>query len=506
MSTVIRLPPELQKFLELPGPQTLVIRGAPGSGKTTLTLALLECFPGDRILVTCRVPSDELRREFPWLGDESSRTIQVVDTSNMDETVLDAARLIHQSRERLLSPGPEDAHDLAKFLWLPPPLQETWARIDPDRPALVIIDSWDALIEQYLALDRAGNAPLPDRGYIERLLIRRMSKTRAHVVLVLEREEQSALDYLVNGIVLTDRVATDERLQRWLTLGKLRGIRIDNAVYPYTLEGARFESILPLPPYSTLRPGPPDPEPDVMAGHLWPGSRAFANAFGRLAFGKTTLIELDESASSQVGDMLALPMIAHTIRAGGRVLLLPHSSTTPEDVLAGLQGTVTPEQFVAQTRIILPPGPEPQGEHDLWRAVIPIEKSTPSASLADPIDSGVLRFVSEGATPRTPGLIFVSLQGLMAVAAGRGIPLTKEFGLRLPEIFQTAIRGMPIHSVVLARHENELVGSLRVIASIRLQGSIRQGQIFLHGVAPWTPTYVLSEGSQHTPYDLRRVV
>jgi hypothetical protein len=94
----------------------------------------------------------------------------------------------------------------------------------------------------------------------------------------------------------------------------------------------------------------------------------------------------------------------------------------------------------------------------------------------------------------------------MAVTAGRGIPLTKEFGLRLPEVFQTAIRGLPLHSIVLARQENELVGALRVIATIRLQGSVRQGQIFLHGVAPWTPTYVLSEGSESTPYDLRRVV
>jgi hypothetical protein len=199
-------------------------------------------------------------------------------------------------------------------------------------------------------------------------------------------------------------------------------------------------------------------------------------------------------------------VVGHTIRQGGRVLMLPHSSTTPEDVLAGLKGSVTPEQFISHTRMILPPGPGPTGDSDLWRVVIPARKPGTNEPSQDPIDADALAFVQEGATPQTPGLIFVSLQGLMAVAAVRGIPLTREFGLRLPEVFQTAIRGTAIHALVLARQENELVGSLRVIATIRLRGSIRQGQIFLHGVSPWTPTYVLAKGSENFPYELRRVV
>ena len=507
MSGVVRLPEELLKFLDLPGPQTLLVRGPPGSGKTTLSLALLEAFHGDKFLVTSRVPNREINREFPWLGNNGSRHIEVVDTSEMEESVHDIARVINQAREYLLLPEPtREDREFAKFLWLPPPLQDTWARLRPPTPALIVIDSWDALVEQFLADEGHSEGPVPDRDQIERLLIRRMSRTPAHLVFIRERDDQTALDYLVNAVVVTDRTSKNDRLERWMTLMKLRGVRIENPVYPYTLESGRFESILPLRPYAELRSGPPDPEPDAMPSHIWPGARVFADNFGRLAFGKTTLLEMDTEVSGRVADVIVLPMVAHVLRQGGRVVMLPLSSQTPRDCYEMLNGAVPKERFLSHCRFVLAPGPIPPSSTEMWETVLPVARASERPTPATLLESEAIRFLREGASARTPGLLVVSVSGFISFVSSLGMRVTTETAARVAEAYQPAIRDVPVHAVIVAREEPELVAPLRVTAAVRVAVGIRQGRVFLHGIVPWTPSFVLTEGSETSPYELLRVV
>jgi KaiC/GvpD/RAD55 family RecA-like ATPase len=362
VSSVVRIPRELQEFLNLPGPQTLLLRGPPGTGKTTLSLAMLEAFKGDKLLVTSRVPGRELGREFPWLGNNGGRGIQLIDTSELDHSVQDVARTMHQAREYLLAPvGPED-REAAQFMWLPAPLQDAWSRVAPDRPSLIVIDSWDALVETFLGDGNESDGPVPDRAQIERLLIRRMGHAPAHIVFVLEREEQTALDYLVNAVVVTRRETSDERLSRWMSLLKLRGVRIENPNYPFSLEGGRFEGIMPIGPYHSLRPGRPDPEIEHLPGFLWPGSTDFASAFGRLPLGKITLVEMDEDASPEIANMICLPVVSQVLNANGRVLVLPHTSESPFEIWEGLEPSVPRTRFFSNLRIAISQGPVPKGQ------------------------------------------------------------------------------------------------------------------------------------------------
>lgn len=506
MSTVVRIPQELRDFLDLPEPQSLLIRGPPGSGKTTLTLALLEAFRGEKVLVTSRVPTWEIHREFPWLGENGGRSIEIVDTSEMEHSVHHAARSLAMARDQLLVPSMGREKDDLDFLWLPPPLQEAWAKLHQDRSSLLIIDSWDALIESYLGASNDADRPVPDRGEIERLLLRRMGKARAHLVFVLEREEQTALDYLVNGVLVTARETAEERLGRWLTLLKLRGVRIENPTYPFTLEGGRFESIVPLRPYGGLRIGAPEPEPDVLPGLLWPGSAAFAAAFGRLPYGRTTLIELDPSAARSVADMLSYPIAAHVLRKGGRAIILPHSSETPGEVFHAFNGHLSKEKFLSHVRLVVPPGPGVKGEEPFAPTILPLRRAAPGAPPEDPTESEAGRFVREHASEQSPGLLVVSIQGLLSLAASMGVDISAAAAGALPAAFQAMTRGAAVHSIVVARRGNDLAEQLRSIATVRIEVSIRQGRVFLRGLAPWTPNFVLIEGSATKPYDLLKVV
>jgi KaiC/GvpD/RAD55 family RecA-like ATPase len=506
LSTAIRIPRELQEFLNLPGPQTLLLRGPPGAGKTTLSLALLEAFKGSKILVTSRVPDRELSREFPWLGNNGGRSIQIIDTSEMRFTAHDISRTLRQQREMVVDMrGPED-RDAAQFAWLPDPIQEVWSRLSEDRPCLVVIDSWDALVESYLAGGASAEESIPDRGQIERLLIRQMGKAPAHLVFVLEREDQTALDYLVNGVVVTRRETSDQRLTRWMSLLKLRGVRIENPNYPFSLEGARFEGILPLGPVHSLRPGAPDPETEPMPGYIWPGSSDFAASFGRLGVGRITLLEVDEDASVEVPNLLTLPMVAHVLGAGGRVLMVPHSTNTPYDIWEGLNGSVPRARFISHVRMVVRPGPVPKGREEYWRTVLPIPRPEPGASPQDAQDSEAMRFLMEGATEQSPGLIVISLQGLVGVSQAMGLPIAPEMLARIPDSFQTATKAGPFHTILVGRKGSPILDIVRAVTSMRLVMNIQQGRVFVHGAAPWTPKFVLTEGNRERPYQLLRVV
>ncbi len=182
MSHTQRLPAELREFLRLPGPQSLLIRGPPGSGKTTLCLALLEAAAGYRILLTSRVSQTELQRGFPWLGENGTFQLQIVDTSAMETNLREVARVLTQPDVVIASTHAE-SRDLMEFLWLPSPVQEAWSRLPVDAPSILVIDSWDALIEQYLGGAGPHTDELPDRGEVERILLRRLAKGRSHVVI-----------------------------------------------------------------------------------------------------------------------------------------------------------------------------------------------------------------------------------------------------------------------------------------------------------------------------------
>lgn len=351
MSTAVRLPSELAEFIALEGPQTLLIRGSPGSGKSTLCLALLEAAQGQRVLVSNRVSSPELHREFPWLGNNGSHGIQIVDTSSPDAYVTDSLRAAARSAGNV-SDSARERKEMDEFLLLPPAIQEAWSQIPAQGPALVVVDSWDALVEQYLGGYRSDGSNGVDWAEIERMLLRRMGQTHAHLVLVLERKEETPLDYLVNGVVVAERDASHDRLERWLRIPKLRGIRVANASYPYTVEGAKFQCIEPIRQYSELRPGHFDPEPDQVPGYLWPGSVSFADAFGRLPVGKTSLFETDEEFPDSIAQLMVGAAIGFAMSRGGHVVIVPSPSLLVDEIWASITASVPKGRASETLRVV----------------------------------------------------------------------------------------------------------------------------------------------------------
>jgi KaiC/GvpD/RAD55 family RecA-like ATPase len=508
MSVAVRLPVELRQFLQLPGPQSLLIRGPPGSGKTTLGLALLEAAAGARVHVANRVSISELTREFPWLGENGTSTIELVDASDLEISLHGMSQAI--AAADVLDATGKEKEMLAEFLELPSPIQNAWSLLTPNAPSTVVVDSWDALVEHYLGRKFRGSPTRIDRAELERILLRVMGRSPSHLILILETDQQSQLDYLVNGVVVTRRELVNDRLERWLHLPKLRGIRIANATYPYTVEGAKFQCIEPLRPYTELHRGQVDPEPDAMPGFMWPGSKGFAEAFGRLGVGRITLIETEEEVPDYVIQHLLTPPKVQAVRNGGRVLVIPAPSLTPDEIWGPVEGS-RPSGHLAEVFRVLDVSGQLEravraGSKDRQQSLISIKSLPPPDPERDPDDNEISRWLKGGVVGGHPGLVTMYGSGLESLAATLKIPISSELAASLPASIQNMLGGNNMHLIAVGRVDAPLLRPIKSIASIHIRLVNRQGRVLLYGLKPWTTGFVLAESGNSGPYELLRIV
>lgn len=495
MSLVLDLPQEVLEFLRAEVPQTMLVRGAPGTGKTMFALSLLANYPGRRLFVSTRVPPGELRREFPWLGRSDLR-IEAIDAADGFAGVHRQAEMLARARELILQP--EGSSDL-RPLWLPEPIQEAWSRSDPGSRTMVVLDSWDALIERYLGSGflASPGAAVPDRPELERILLTQMARAPVFLALVAERDEPSQLDYLVNGVVHTRWERMNGRPERWIWLRKLRGTRIDTPEYPFTLDGGRFACISPLPIDFRAPLVPPVPEPDARPGQIWPGTPEFANAFGRLPLHRVSLIEREAIVPSEAIRLVIGPMMAHILQSGGRLVHVLPPDSNADDVWRGYRELIGIEQFRRQVRI---QAITSDSSEEVQSVVLPPPR--PSGGPTEPHLKEAIQFLRE-APADAPNLMVVWVDGLVALAELQEFEYTPQ---GLPAVAVRVATGAPIHLLFIGVDGDRLTREVRALSSIHLRFLGRNGRVFIEGDKPLTPPFVLALGEHPGPYHLVRVV
>jgi len=494
MSTIQDLPDEILEFLSTEPPQSLIVRGPPGTGKTLLSLALLCHYPGRRVYVSSRVSTKELQREFPWLESKANR-IEVVDAAGGSGGVREKAELVAYARHQLSDPAGSDE---LRSLWLPEPIQETWSRLDPRSPTIVVIDSWDALIERYLGFGSSEGGPVPDRPEIERILVEQMAKAPVFLVLVTERDEVTQLDYLLNGVVQTRWVRTNSRVERWLSLSKLRGVRLDMTEYPFTLDGGRFACITPFPPEYRSRLTKAVPDPDPQPGLIWPGNGEFAAAFGRLPVRRLTLIEKEPLVPDEAVRTVVRPIIAHAVEHGGRVVQTLPPEIFPDEMWSSYRDVISLEQFHHQVRI----GSVITHVTDEVRPSLLPRPPPAREGPSGPLFPQALQFLQD-ASPSAPNLLVSWLDGVHELARMQGSDLS---GISLPGVAMGYLSTAPIHVIFIGTEDDPFGRGLRAMASIRLRFRERNGRVFIAGDKPITPQFVLADSEGADSYNLVRVV
>ena len=69
-----RIPEEISTFFDDEYGKMLLVKGAPGSGKTVFALTLLSMLKGNGAYLATRVDSETMCRQHPWIKDEIAKT------------------------------------------------------------------------------------------------------------------------------------------------------------------------------------------------------------------------------------------------------------------------------------------------------------------------------------------------------------------------------------------------------------------------------------------------
>jgi KaiC/GvpD/RAD55 family RecA-like ATPase len=497
MGTVISIPKELTAFLDRPTPQTLLVQGAPGTGKTLLCFELLQAFRGRRIYVSSRVPRPNLERDFPGVAPHpGSEELRIIDVTANRTDIREIAKALGASRKLVTEgePGPD-----LRALFMPPEVMEAWSQTSPTSPTLIILDSWDAIVERHVGTSGAHDGSLPTREEVERIAVAQMTTGSVFVIFVAERREAGQLEYLVDGIVTMGREVREQRLERWLHFEKLRGTRIVEPAYPFTLEGGRFRCLEPSVWHPQSKRTDIDRDPHPPPGMIWPGSADYALHFGRLSVGKLTVIEHDPDVPIEALEVVLHPIMAEVLHRKGRVVQVPPPGLHPVELFDHYKAWVTKEEFARQVRIlaVLPHG-EPR---ILDEVLLPLPKSNETSHEFRTREAA--KFLSENLDADCPNLVVESIDGLRAINSFVPNTYTAE---TLPGMALTYLQASPTHMIWTGIEDDPLTRSLRWIAATRIRMRWREGRVFVYGLVPRTPSLLLSDGDGNTPYHLLLIV
>lgn len=215
------LPDELMRFLER-DTYSLIIKGAAGTGKTTLALTILRALGIKRncLYISTRTFPGQLFDHHPWLERFFGEPKSLLITSSKLSTELPVfvdARL-------------EESSSIFEMI--------TNKLMDTKAPML-IIDTWDAI------------ASLMDKEALisnSRVLETWRRRAVAKLILVVEQDSDATFDFLADGMIQLKQEYFNGRRIREILFPKIRGVRINKPSYIFTLNNSIFKSYEPYNP------------------------------------------------------------------------------------------------------------------------------------------------------------------------------------------------------------------------------------------------------------------
>ena len=304
------LPKEICQFFQIEGGQTLLIKGLPGTGKTTLALEIMNSLSREQsgLYISTRIDPRRLYATNPWVED-----------------ILPAKNVVNATQTKLLESlkgmGKDQSNYYAVLDFFKVFFEEAE---DMDNPTIVI-DSWDAVLNYTSHL--LGNS----HASFEQNICEFARDLDTNLIFVSEFDSVMPLDYIVDGVVsmeqfrlpASDQVGMRTRYIRQINLSKLRGVEIGNRTYTATLHGGRFRFFEPYLDQKDARIASegvrvPDPNED----HISTGIPDLDIVTGGLRYGSCNVLEIGQGVGKRYYQILTA-LASNALKNGRGVFILP---------------------------------------------------------------------------------------------------------------------------------------------------------------------------------------
>ncbi|MDG6908459.1 MAG: hypothetical protein JRN20_22035 [Nitrososphaerota archaeon] len=273
------------------GGRSVLIRGDPGTGKTSLVLQLLDYHSKNgfkSVYMSTRLSAKTLKSHQPW--------VEVVQGKYGTVPRLDEQQIGFQDSRRM--DGVRAIAGLRQYL-------------EQVTNPFVVLDSWEGLFFESHTLGVEEISKL-------------VEDYEARFVVVTERREQTDLDYLLDGVVVLRRKFHDGRTIREIELKKLRGVSIMQSRFLFTLQSGHFRY---LPPFQAnlqfINTEVGEPIPNKKDDIFSSGSSDLDAITGGLRAGSFNLVELQNDVPLPVKDLVLRTIFSNFINNGHSVLYVP---------------------------------------------------------------------------------------------------------------------------------------------------------------------------------------
>ncbi len=477
----------LRGFLSDGPTPILLVMGPAGSGKSTLLQTLVPMLPGPKAFIAYHAEGQPPDSAASTAGMNLPISLVLIDATPGAPPASDSADEVGQS----MSFAPATARQEEAF---PEALREVEGRIAAQGHGLVVVDSWDQPSEAAL-LRLAGPGAVTRRLQASAGVLRgQFGRSAAPMLLTQGERTDPTLISIADGVVELGWEQVEGFALRVVTIPKMRRSPVPETRYLYTLQGGVFRCPPQHPPGFQPPIAPPDPDPEPEAADLFPGSVAFADAFGRLRAHSVTGLEFPASLPSRVESVFLLPLVAHTLSTGGRVAWIPAPTSGPAQAVSDLAKMV-PRDFVRERLRIVTAGASEEGLGEMRSVALPVRREgskrtdvrEPGGPSVGPMFPDVYAFL-RGTPEGRPSLFVVSLDGLQGLTAAAGITVTPA---TFPVVIGVYARLPRFHGFGFGRSEDPLARVIIPNLDTHLRVVEKYGRNVLLGIRPRTTPFIL---------------
>ncbi len=272
---------------------SLLIRGLPGAGKTTLALELMNIakYRYNCMYISTRVSYSRLREQLPWV-----------------ESMLDESSVLYMA-DRAARDGNGDARSKNSMLDLRLSTADNLLNMLMDilinkRRAFIVLDSWDSL---------AKEIPSDERMKMEKTMLAIADANDGLLVFISEEPERNTLAYLVDCVVTLNVEEYDGVWLRKIQMDKMRGVPIKRNKMVYTLHNGRF--VLTSSNANVSYASELFQPVSSKQGYISTGNKHLDGILGGIKTGSVVMLEVDGSTNMSYARILTSNIILNNIRS-----------------------------------------------------------------------------------------------------------------------------------------------------------------------------------------------